>query len=206
MENNLEKSIAFFDFDGTITSKDTLAEIIKFAKGKSNYYKGLLILSPILFSYKTKLLSNHRAKEIMLQFFFKGTDVSEFEEICNQFTKEKLPALIRQPALKEIHQHQQNNTKVVVVSASPVNWVSPWCKQLNIECIATHLQVKNEKITGKILGRNCSGDEKVNCIKAKYNLAEFSKIYAYGDTSGDLPMLALSTHKFYKPFKKKIIN
>ena len=26
--------IAFFDFDGTITSKDTLAEILKFIKGQ----------------------------------------------------------------------------------------------------------------------------------------------------------------------------
>ena len=204
MENNSERSIAFFDFDGTITSKDTLAEIIKFAKGKNNYYKGLLILMPILFSYKAKLLSNHRAKEILLQYFLHGMDVKVFNEICNRFTKEKLPSLIRKQALKEIHQHQQNNTKIVVVSASPVNWVSPWCKQLNIDCIATRLEIKNEMITGKILGRNCSGNEKVNCIKAKYNLAEFSKIYAYGDTSGDLPMLALSTHKFYKPFKEKI--
>src|SRR4051812_6394354 len=102
MENNSRPSIAFFVFDGTITSKDTLAEIIKFAKGKLNYYVGLLILSPILISYKTKLLSNHRAKEIMLQFFFKGTDVSKFNEICNQFAEKKLPALLRQQALKQI--------------------------------------------------------------------------------------------------------
>lgn len=206
MENDLKPSIAFFDFDGTITSKDTLAEIIKFAKGKNNYYTGLLILSPVLFLYKTKLLSNHRAKEIMLRYFFGGTGISEFTEICHQFTQKKLPSLIRKQALKEIQQHQQSNTKIVVVSASPVNWVSPWCRQNNIECIATQLEIKNAKITGKILGRNCSGDEKVNCIKAKYNLAGFSKIYAYGDTTGDLPMLALSTHKFYKPFKEKAVS
>jgi len=44
METNPGKSIAFFDFDGTITSKDTLAEILKFAKGKRAYYTGLVIL------------------------------------------------------------------------------------------------------------------------------------------------------------------
>ena len=145
METNPGKSIAFFDFDGTITSKDTLAEILKFAKGKRAYYTGLIILSPVLAAYKTKLLSNHRAKEIMLQFFFKGMYVTEFNEICNQFTQKKLPALIRPQAVKEINEHKQNNTKVVVISASPVNWVSPWCKQLNIDCIATRLEVKDEK-------------------------------------------------------------
>ncbi len=201
MENGSDLSIAFFDFDGTITSKDTLAEIIKFAKGKLNYYSGLLALSPILFSYKTGLLSNHRAKEIMLQFFFKNTPVNEFQNICNQFTRTILPGLIREQALNEINQHKKNNTKVVVVSASPINWVQPWCSEFNIDCIATCLEVKNNKITGKISGRNCSGNEKVKHILKNYKLTEYSKIYAYGDTRGDLPMLSLSTEKYYKPFK-----
>ncbi len=199
-----DSSIAFFDFDGTITSKDTLAEIIKFAKGKLNYYTGLLVLSPILFSYKTGLLSNHRAKEIMLQFFFKGTPVNKFENICAEFTKTKLPGLIRQQALHEIDQHKKNNTKVVVVSASPINWVQPWCSKNNIDCIATCLEIKNNKITGKISGRNCSGNEKVKHILNNYKLSDYTKIYAYGDTRTDLPMLSLSTNKFYKPFKEKL--
>lgn len=204
MENNPGAAIAFFDFDGTITSKDTLAEIIKFAKGKIIYYTGLLILSPVLIAYKLRLLSNHRAKEIMLRFFFRGTALSEFNGICKEFTRTKLPLLLRKQALTEIRKHLQNNTEVVVVSASPVNWVLPWCEQFNLACIATCLEVKDKKITGKISGRNCSGQEKVKHILSNYNLSDYSKIYAYGDTRGDLPMLALSTHKFYKPFKEEI--
>jgi phosphatidylglycerophosphatase C len=65
-------SIAFFDFDGTITTKDTLAELLKFQKGKFKYYVGLVFLSPALILYKLGLISNHRAKEILLEFFFKG--------------------------------------------------------------------------------------------------------------------------------------
>lgn len=194
-------SIAFFDFDGTITSKDTLAEIIKFSKGELNYYFGLAALSPVLAAYKFKLLSNQRAKEIMLAYFFKGTDISDFNSICVAFTKKKLPQLLRKNALTEIRKHIQNNTTVVVVSASPVNWVYPWCDYFNIDCIATQLEVKNKKITGRILGRNCTGNEKVERIKTKYNLNDYSSVYAYGDTKGDLPMLALSTNKFYKPFR-----
>lgn len=203
MENDSEASIAFFDFDGTITSKDTLAEILKFAKGKSAYYSGLAILSPVIVLYKTGLLSNHRAKEIMLKYFFKGMPINAFDNLCKEFTEKKLPALIREKALEEIKQHLQNNIKVVVVSASPVNWVKPWCNQLNIDCIATYLEVKENKITGKISGRNCSGNEKVKHILNNYVLSRYSKIYAYGDTKGDLPMLALSTNKFYKPFREK---
>jgi phosphatidylglycerophosphatase C len=198
--NNPE--IAFFDFDGTITSKDTLAEILKFIKGKYNYYFGILVLSPIIVAYKIHLLSNHRAKELLLTYFLKGFDANKFDALCRDFSEKKLPHLLKRAALYEIRKHLQRKTPVIVISASAENWVLPWCSKYNIECIATKLEVKNGKLTGKIEGRNCSGYEKVKHIQAKYKLAEYEKIYAYGDSKDDLPMLALATEKNYKPFQK----
>ncbi len=124
--------------------------------------------------------------------------------LCADFTKHKLPLLLRREALRTIRDHIENRTRVVVVSASPLNWVKPWCDQYNIDCIATCLEIKDDKLTGKISGRNCSGQEKVNHIINNYQLKNYADIFAYGDTHGDLPMLALSTQKFYKPFRKKV--
>ena len=194
--------IAFFDFDGTITSKDTLAEVLKFIKGKYNYYFGLLVLSPIIVSYKIGLLSNHRAKEILLSYFLKGMDAGKFNTLCREFTDKKLPHLLKKNALHEIRKHLQNRTPVIVISASPENWIFPWCSKFNIECIATKLEIKNGKLTGKIEGRNCSGLEKVKHIQTRYNLSDYKKIHAYGDSKDDLPMLNLATEKNYKPFRK----
>jgi phosphatidylglycerophosphatase C len=202
MKPHLNSSIAFFDFDGTITSKDTLAEILKFTKGKFSYYSGLAILSPVIIAYKLKLMNNQRAKEILLAHYFKGADIKEFDSMCEDFSEKVLPYLFRKNALQEIRTHLQNDTKVVVVSSSPENWILPWCKKYNIECIATKLQVEDGRISGKIEGNNCYGNEKVKNILKKYNLSQYSKIYAYGDTRGDLPMLSLSTDSFYKPFKE----
>lgn len=36
------KQIVAFDFDGTITNRDTLLEFIKFAKGKTAFYLVIL--------------------------------------------------------------------------------------------------------------------------------------------------------------------
>jgi HAD superfamily hydrolase (TIGR01490 family) len=202
MKPHLNSSIAFFDFDGTITSKDTLAEILKFTKGKFSYYSGLAVLSPVIIAYKLNLMPNQRAKEILLAHYFKGIEIEKFDAICEEFSEKVLPYLFRKNALQEIRSHLQNDTKVVIVSASPENWILPWCKKYNIECIATKLQVQDGKITGKIEGHNCYGNEKVKNILKKYNLSQYSKIYAYGDTRSDLPMLSLSTDSFYKPFKE----
>jgi phosphatidylglycerophosphatase C len=198
----VKKAIAFFDFDGTITTKDSLLEFIRFSKGSLRFYLGFLLYSPYLIAYKIKLISNQSAKEKILQFFFHDTDENEFKEKCRSFSETILPQLIRPKAVKEIKTLQQNGTIVVVVSASPENWICHWAELMQVELIASQLEVKDGKITGKILGKNCHGEEKVRRIKAVYNLSDYDEIVAYGDTSGDRPMLQLGSLGHYKPFRK----
>jgi phosphoserine phosphatase len=42
-------TLALFDFDGTLTTKDSLEEFVKFAVGKPSYYFKLALFSPIFF-------------------------------------------------------------------------------------------------------------------------------------------------------------
>jgi HAD superfamily phosphoserine phosphatase-like hydrolase len=108
---------------------------------------------------------------------------------------------VRPKALIEIREHQATGAKVIVVSASAENWVQPWCAQHNIECLATKLEVINNKITGRISGFNCYGAEKENRIRSCFELKDYEEIIAYGDSGGDLEMLALAQQQHYKPFR-----
>lgn len=195
------KKIAFFDFDGTITTKDTLLEFIKFSKGTLSFYIGFLLNSPYLIAFKLKLISNQVAKEKILTYFFHNTSLNQFEQYSQNFVKQKLPALLRPAAIAEIKTLLAANTEVVIVSASPENWIFPWSNSLGLTLIATKLLVKDGDLTGKIQGKNCHGQEKVNRIVNQYNLAEYNTISAYGDSSGDKPMLALAHNPHYKPFR-----
>jgi HAD superfamily hydrolase (TIGR01490 family) len=195
------KKIAFFDFDGTITKKDSLLEFIKFSKGNLRFYFGFLLNSPFLVAYKLKIISNQKAKERILQFFFGNMLLDKFEKICEDFNQQVIPGLIRPGALKEIGDLKKDNVEVVVVSASPENWIRQWTESMQVKLIATRLEVKDKKITGKIAGYNCHGKEKLNRILKEYNLEEFAAVYAYGDSSGDKLMLSLAHHQFMKPFR-----
>lgn len=196
----MKKEIALFDFDGTITTKDTLIEFIRFAKGPFRFYLGFILNLPYLIGYKLKFISNQTAKEKVLQFFFRDTPVQIFTEYCTDFSKNVLPKLIRPKAFEEIRRLKERNTIVVIVSASPENWVEAWARRLQLEVITTRLEVKNGMITGKIVGKNCHGKEKVNRITEKYKLNDYRIVAAYGDTNGDKPMLALAQKAYYKPF------
>ena len=195
------RKIAFFDFDGTITTKDTLLEIIKFQKGKAWFYTGFVLNSPFLIAYKIGLISNQTAKELVLRFFFGKTPVDQFQSKCDEFAKAELAGLIRPKAMQEINQLKNKGFEIVIVSASASNWLREWTRANGLSLIATELEVRSQKITGKIIGKNCYGEEKVMRIKKDYDLNNCQDIYCYGDTKGDLPMLNLATIKFYKPFR-----
>ena len=195
------KKIAFFDFDGTVTTKDSFLELIKFQKGKTRFYFGFLINAPILILYKLKIISNQKAKEQMLRFFFRNIPQKKFQHRCDVFAEVVLPIYVRPKALQEIKKLAEKNIEVVIVSASAGNWIKKWSDTLNVDLIATVLEEKNDVITGKISGKNCYGEEKVKRINSLYDLSKYDKIYCYGDTAGDKPMLALGTNSFYKPFR-----
>jgi len=194
------RRIAFFDFDGTITTRDTLLEFVRHSKGSFRFYLGFLLTSPWMVAYKLKIISNQKAKEKFLGFFFRNYPSAAFHELCTSFAKEVIPRLIRPKALAEIHRLQQAGAEVVIVSASPENWIRPWSDQTGLQLLSTRLTIKDEKVTGKITGRNCHGEEKVRRIREAYTLSDYDEIYAYGDTRGDLPMLGLARVSFYKPF------
>ena len=169
----MKKSIAFFDFDGTITTKDTLLEFIKYSKGSFPFYAGFALYSPYLVAYKLKIISNQKAKEKMLQFFFGKMPLKEFQAKCDAFAAEITPQLLRPAALEEIKKLKANNTPIVIVSASPENWISKWAESIGASLIATRLQVKQDLLNGLIEGCNCHGEEKVVRIRQNYNLDEY---------------------------------
>jgi len=193
--------LALFDFDGTLTTKDSMADFIKFAVGAPSYYFGLLLLSPILVAFKLKLIRNDTAKEKLISYFFKGWDSTHFEHVADQYSLKRIDKILKSEAMKRITWHQNQGHKVVIVSASMEYWLRKWCAQKHIELIATHLEISGGKLTGKFAGKNCHGDEKVTRIRQAINLSEFECIFAYGDSSGDTAMLELANKSYYRHYK-----
>lgn len=195
------QSLALFDFDGTITTKDTLFQFIAYSKGRFQFYLGMLILSPVFVLQAMRLISNQKAKEAVLRHFFSGSGINHFQSQCDSFSANEIPMIVRNGALKKIADHLKEGDRVVIVSASPENWVGSWAKINGVEWIATKLDSPDGILSGKIFGKNCNGVEKVFRVKSYLDISAYKNIYVYGDSQGDLPLLTLATEKFYKPFR-----
>lgn len=197
----MHQHLALFDFDGTITRKDTFIVFIQYHVGKLRYALGVLVLLPILVLYKLKLIKNWRAKEIMFGYFFRGMPVEKYNALGKAFADNVIPSLVRPSALKAIKDHIAAGDRVVLVTASSAAWIKGWSDSLGMEIISTEWEQKDGRITGKIEGINCHGIEKRNRIMKQIELGKYEQISVYGDTSGDREMLELGTHKFYRHFK-----
>lgn len=193
--------LALFDFDGTITNKDSLIKFIRFAKGDLSYVIGMLYLSPMLAMYTLKLIPNYKAKQWMLSYFFKGMDEEKFKKTAKHYSLGHIDRIVRPGAIEKLIWHKNQGHKVVIVSASMKCWLQPWCDKYEIDLLSTELEVIDNKLTGKFSTKNCYGAEKEKRVREVYDLSKYELIYAYGDSSGDKELLALADEHYYKPFR-----
>ena len=116
-------NIAFFDFDGTITKKDSTAKFIRYFVGDIAFIKGVIILLPFIIAYKIKILSNNEIKKKLVTYFFKDIDIEDFTEKAREFSLNMIDPIIRKKALDRILWHKKNGDELVIVSASINLWL-----------------------------------------------------------------------------------
>ena len=192
---NQKRSIAAFDFDGTLTTKDSLLAFLLFTQGKARTYLGLLYLSPCILMMLLHLIDNNRCKEILLSHFFKGMPYERFKELGQQFAKfNAQSSIFNEETLVTLRQHLADGHKVYIISASVEEWVRPIAQRLGVtNVLCTHLAVGPDGLlTGKYDGKNCHGQEKVNRLLAVEPQRDEYYLYAYGDSSGDKQLFALA--------------
>ena len=192
------RQIVAFDFDGTLTTKDTLIEFIRYACGTGAFVKGFLRYAHLLVLMKLGLYPNWKAKQKVFAYFFDGMKIEEFDGLCQRFAKDN-QHLLRPKGIEAIQQALDKGAEVLIVSASIDNWVQPFFAEVKV--LGTQVEVIDGKLSGRFLTKNCYGQEKVNRILALYpNRSEYH-LTAYGDSRGDKELLAFADESDYKPFR-----
>lgn len=194
------KCLVLFDFDGTLTEKDSFIVFLRKTNSPLKFFSGFILLSPVLVLYKLGIIPNWKAKQIVIRYFYSGMDAEKFFQMSRKFSDEIIPTLVKENAIRKFREHVSAGNLVVIVTASLQPYMEAWSKSSGAQLLATRLEIREGKITGYYAGQNCYGEEKAKRIKEKYPLGEFEKIIAYGDSKGDREMLELATEKHYRAF------
>lgn len=202
----MKKKIYCFDFDGTLTTSDTLLEFIKYAKGRGRFLMVFLMYSPLLVLMKLHLYPNWKAKQRIFAHLFAGMRIEKFDALCRGFAEES-QHLLRPKGITLMHEALVAGAQVFIVSASIDNWVRPFFNIRNlkgVQVLGTQIEVEDGKLTGRFKSNNCYGKEKVHRIAEALKSFERSEyeIEAFGDSRGDKEMLAFADKGHFKPFRE----
>lgn len=192
------KKIVAYDFDGTLTTRDTFLAFILYAKGWPRFLWGFLCYAPLLVLMNLRLYPNYKAKQKVFAYFFGGMELTAFNALCQDFAVNNRH-LLRPEGVKTLEQAQADGAEVLIVSASIDNWVQPFFP--TVQVLGTQVEVSDGRLTGRFLSRNCYGQEKVDRILACYPDRESYHLTAYGDSRGDKQLLAFADEAYFKPFR-----
>jgi len=175
--------IIVFDFDKTLTSKDTNLDFFLFAgKHKKFFVFRILMYFCFLILRKIKLISNLRLKNFGVILFLKNITESEFSALCNQFSK---TIELNRSIQKLLLEHSVKGDRVLVITASLAAYVQPIFPE--IEVIGSELNFNVHPVN---IGVHCHGQNKVEHLN-KLNITKIDVLYT--DSISDLPMARIST-------------
>lgn len=193
--------IAAFDFDGTLTTSDSLLPFLRYLVGDKYFCQGILQDIPILIGYALKIIDNSLAKEALISHFIQNKSCAEVQEISDNFAKQVIPKMLRPQAIQQLKWHQLQGHKTIVISASLEVYLLPWAKVVGFDLtIATQLQIQNGRFNGKFRGKNCYGQQKVERLRAMLGDLNDYCLYVYGDSDGDRPLLEKANYPYYRSF------
>lgn len=190
--------LALFDFDGTVTHKDTYTKFILSTTPLYRLVLGFCLLWPFLLMYKLGWLPPSALRPMISTCAFWRRDIQTTKRLAERFVTTYIPKVIRKQALERIKWHQKRGDQVVIVSAGLDVYLSIWCQSLALTLICSELNKNRSRYTGHYLHGDCSKAAKARRVKQQFSLSAYRHIYAYGDSQEDLALLSLADTQFYQ--------
>ena len=183
------RTVAAFDFDGTLTHRDTLLPFLASVRGWPR-------VAAALGRHAHRLARDRdAAKELVLVRLLAGLPDEEVREAGRVYAR---TVRVRPEMRARLEWHRQEGHDIVIVSASLDVYLGEVARSLDVDHIlCTTLEVgADARCTGRLVGGNCRGPEKATRLRAHLGDQEDGEIvlWAYGDSRGDLEMLAMADH------------
>src|ERR1700761_2419614 len=194
------RPIVAFDFDGTLTVKDSFTAFLKWRAGQRRYAAGMIRLIPAAMAYLVHR-DRGRIKAAATREYLRGVPRETLEADTRRFAEQFSRSLLRPDAVATWKRWRGEHVRLVIVTASPDLIVAPFARGLGADAVlGTKLAFDNQdRVTGGFDGRNCRGPEKVVRLTAAFGPDVRLKA-AYGDTGGDKEMLAAAEMPGYRAF------
>jgi phosphatidylglycerophosphatase C len=181
-----DRPVAAFDFDGTITRRDTLVPFLRLVAGGPRFTRAFASAATV---YARG--GREAYKAAVLRRLLAGMPAADLHRRALAYG-ETLPAQFRPEMVERVRWHQEQDHEVVIVSASLRAYLDPVVEHLGLDGVcAVELEVGADgRLTGHMVGPNCRGAEKVRRLDTWLGGRPATRLWAYGNSSGDRELLA----------------
>jgi phosphatidylglycerophosphatase C len=183
-------AVAAFDFDGTMTRRDTVVPFLVELSGRTAVGRGLVAAA------RSRARSSDRdgMKAALLRVSVAGRTHAELVEAGTRYAQRLLPQI--RPVMREqLEWHQARGHRTLIISASLHAYLDPLAATLGVDAVhAVELETDGRGVlTGRLARPNVRGDEKLRGLDGLVT-SDPSELWVYGDASGDAGLLARATH------------
>lgn len=193
------RTIAAFDFDGTLSSRDNFLRFVRLVAGTAPTARAMIAAAPTLLATRRDPAQRDAAKAIVLRRTMHDRPGAHVRDLGNGFAREVVDRHLHPEVAARLAAHRRAGHELVIVSASLTAYLEPAAEILGIGTVlATELEVGPDgRLTGEIAGANVRGPEKARRLDAWITDGGGDAdvtIYAYGDSHGDAELLARANH------------
>jgi phosphatidylglycerophosphatase C len=202
------RRVAAFDFDGTLSRKDCLLPFLIHLNGWGRTAWHLFLWIPYGLAFLFSIKSRQRVKEALLRKALVSHPLSHLKKMADLFAEKKITFLIKKEGISRLLWHKKQGDHCILISANLSLFLEPWAKKAGFDrIIASNLELDGKgRVSGRLKGKNCFGEEKVRRLKEVLGEIKTYTLFAYGDSHGDLPLLAYADFAYYKSFEREYVK
>jgi phosphatidylglycerophosphatase C len=190
-------SVAVFDVDKTLTVRDCVVPFVTKVAGRAKVSSAVVRHFPEVVKLVVRK-DRDGLKLLFVRELFAGVSVDRGESLGVEFAAMVAEKWIRPDVAARLRWHQMQGHVVVLVSASLSPYLIPFGDFIEADVVlCATLEESGGVYTGNLVGPNCRGEEKVRRIQqwcSESGVSLDSIDYAYGDSHGDAPMIAMARH------------
>jgi phosphatidylglycerophosphatase C len=180
---------AAFDFDGTLTRRDTMVPFLRRIAGARAVSVAMVATVPAI-----ARRDRDGAKGVVLRRLLSGRSVAALDEAGEAFATDIIARRLRPDTVAKLRWHQDQGHRTVIVSASLRPYLAPVARHLGVDhLICTDLDARDGMLTGDLVDGNCRGAAKASRLEAWLGSPR-GELWAYGDSSGDDHLLVMAEH------------
>ena len=198
------RHVAAFDFDGTLTRRDTLVPFLVRVSGRTRFAQVCTQLGLLGARRRVDLRDRDELKIEMIRRLFVGRSEDQLRELGRIYARDLVANELDPDVLTRLELHRDARHEILFVSASLVYYLDPIAEQFGLQgVIAVEPTVEDGRLTGALTHPNVRAEQKAVRLREWMGAPPTGPLdgvdlWAYGNSSGDHALLELARHRYWR--------